>query len=128
MVNTSIRGRDIIIAIYGSTYSVSLQVSPDGGPSNNDIFVEEIDGGGSGLDVYYSCWNAILGIGKTRTSYNFFVSYCCISQVLEGNLENQRGLLRIWNGQRFLVGVQVRIVESRTHSYGREAASSVRRN
>ena len=57
--------RDRIRAIYIITASAYLQVSPDGGPFTNDIFVEKTDGEGSGLYVYCYCWNAILGIGRT---------------------------------------------------------------
>ena len=65
MGTTPRSGRDSIRDIDGSTASASLQVSPDGGLLNNDIFVEKTDREGSGLAVYCYCWNAILGIGRT---------------------------------------------------------------
>ena len=62
---TPISVRDSIRDIDGITASVYLQVSPDGGTLNNDIYVQKTDGEGSGLDVYCYCQNAILGIGVT---------------------------------------------------------------
>ena len=46
---TSRSGRDNIGAIGGSLGSASLQVSPDGGTSTNEIFVEKTDWEGSGI-------------------------------------------------------------------------------
>ena len=57
--------RDSNRDIYGSMASAFPQVSPDGGPLTNDIFVEKTDGKVSGLAVYCYCWNAILGVGRT---------------------------------------------------------------
>ena len=65
LVTTPISVRNCIIAISGSTDIESLQVSRNYGPSTNDIFVDKIDGEGSGLAVYCFCWNSMLGIGIT---------------------------------------------------------------
>ena len=98
---------------------MSLRVSPDSGPSANDIFVEKTDGGVRLLAVYCYCCNSVLGIGITLNSYNCFVSSCCLLQELEGTLYNQRELLGICNCPRFLLGLQVEMGASRTRSYGR---------
>ena len=55
MGTTPRSGRYRIRDIGGITASVYLQVSPDGGTLNNDIYVEKTDGEGSGLDVYCYC-------------------------------------------------------------------------
>ena len=65
MGTTPRSGRDSIRSIDGITASEYLQVSSDGGPLNNAIFVEKTDGEGRGLDVYCYFWNAILGFGIT---------------------------------------------------------------
>ena len=98
MGTTPFIGRDGIIDIDRSKDPASLQVSPYGGPLTNNIFVEKIDGEGSGINVYCYCWNSMLGIEITQTSYNYFVSSCFLSQELEGTLDNQKELLGIFKG------------------------------
>ena len=59
------RGGDSIIIIIGVKASAALQVTRDGGSSDNDIFMEKADGRGDGISVYCSCWDALLGISRT---------------------------------------------------------------
>ena len=56
---------DIIGAIIGIKAPETLQVTRDGGSSDNNILMEKVDGEVGGLVVYCSCWDALLGIRRT---------------------------------------------------------------
>ena len=56
---------DNIGSIIGVKDSAALQVTRDGGSSDNNILMEKVDGEVGGLVVYCSCWDALLGIRRT---------------------------------------------------------------
>ena len=57
--------RDNIGVIIGFKASLTLHVTLDGVSLANGIFVEKEDEKGFGIAVYCSCWDALLGIGRT---------------------------------------------------------------
>ena len=92
MRTISSSGRDSMIVINVRTDTSSLQVSYNGGPLTSSIFVKEAYGEGSGLAVYCSCWDEILGTWRTRTSYTCFVSSYCLSKVIGRDLGQSNGV------------------------------------
>ena len=80
--------RDSIGVIIVVKASVTVQVTLDGGSLANDIFDERAYGEGGGLAIYCSCWDALLGIRRTCTSFNCLVYPDFLAQALEGSMDH----------------------------------------